>query len=155
MEQPDATVSADVHREVVVDAPPEVVFAYFTEPERMQRWMGVSVDLAPRPGGGLSVDVNGRDVGRGEFVEVVPYSRVVFTWGWDSPGHPVPPGSSTVEVTLRPQDGGTVVHLRHTGLPESARADHGKGWEHYLSRLRVAAPGGDPGPDPMLQAAQS
>jgi predicted enzyme related to lactoylglutathione lyase len=38
--------------------------------------------------------VTGEDVARGEYVEVLPNERVVFTWGWEADGHPVPPGYS-------------------------------------------------------------
>jgi hypothetical protein len=40
------------------------------------------------------------------------------------------------------------VRLTHSGLPnEEERAGHEKGWNHYLGRLKIAAAGGDPGPD--------
>jgi uncharacterized protein YndB with AHSA1/START domain len=150
MEQPE-TESADVELEMVVAASPDVVFAHFTDPERMLRWKGIAAELDPRPGGIYRVDMNGRDVARGEYVEVVPYSRVVFSWGWEGPDHPLPPGSSTVEVTLQPFEGGTIVRLRHTGLSEAMRGPHRQGWEHFLPRLRTTAEGGDPGPDPLAQ----
>ena len=139
-----------VEREVLVAAPPDLVFAYFTDPERMRTWMGVRCELQPRPGGVFRVDVNGRNTARGEFVEVVPYTRVVFSFGWEGADQPVPPGSSTVEVTLQPSQGGTLVRLRHHGLPEAAVEAHTQGWTHYLARLRIAAEGGDPGPDSMI-----
>ena len=31
----------------------------------------------------------------GEFVELVPDEKVVFTFGWDAPGNPITPGSTT------------------------------------------------------------
>ena len=68
--------------EVRIDAPPATVFAYFTDPARLLRWMGVEAELDPRPGGGFRVNVNGRDVAEGAFVEAVPHERVVFTRGW-------------------------------------------------------------------------
>jgi uncharacterized protein YndB with AHSA1/START domain len=139
--------SSAVEREVRIDAPPEVVFAYFTDPDRMTTWKGVVADLDPRPGGVYRVDINGTDVARGEYVEVRPHERVVFTWGWEGDGNPVPPGSSTVEVTLVPDGDATIVRLRHSGLPGGAHDPHAEGWEHYLDRLAVAAAGGDPGPD--------
>ncbi len=143
-----------VECEVRIDAPPETVFGYFTEPELMLRWSGVDAKLEAEPGGIYRVDINGRDVARGEYVEVVPHSRVVYTWGWEGEGNPVPPGSSTVEVTLVPDAGGTIVRIRHTGLPsEESRAGHSEGWDHYLARLAVAAPGGDPGADAWIERA--
>jgi hypothetical protein len=55
-------------------------------------------------------------VARGEYVEVVPNVRVVFTWGWEDETNPVVPGSTTVEVTLEPDGRNTVVRLRHLAL---------------------------------------
>jgi uncharacterized protein YndB with AHSA1/START domain len=52
--------------------------------------MGVSAVLDARPGGVFQLDPNHRDVIYGEFVEVVPFRRVVFSWGWKEPNHPMP-----------------------------------------------------------------
>ena len=139
-----------VEKEVRIAAPPETVFSFLTDPSKMTRWTGRSAFLDPRPGGIYRVDINGRDIARGQYVEVVPYSWVVFTWGWEGEDSPVPPGSSTVEVTLIPDGPGTIVRLRHTELPPDQRDAHSSGWDHYMPRLRIAAGGGDPGPDPWV-----
>jgi uncharacterized protein YndB with AHSA1/START domain len=135
--------------EVEVEASPETIFPFFTDPEKMVRWKGTAAELDPRPGGIYSVDVTSQALARGEYVEVDPFRRVVFTWGWQGDGA-VPPGSSTVEVTLEPRGDSTLVRLVHSGLPEDKRELHREGWDHFLDRLRIAAPGGDPGPDPLL-----
>ena len=132
--------------ELRIDASPDIVFAYFTDPAKMARWMGVEHKLDPVPGGVFTVDINGRDVAVGEYVEVDPPRRAVFTWGWQGRTD-VPPGSTTVEVELTPDGAGTLVQFVHTGLPGGPEDPHGRGWTHYLSRLGVAAVGGDPGPD--------
>jgi uncharacterized protein YndB with AHSA1/START domain len=72
---------------------------------------------------------------------------VGFTSGWENDEALVPPGSSTVEVELVPEAGGTLVHLVHRDLPAEGRDQHAHGWTHYLGRLAVAASGGEPGPD--------
>ncbi len=141
-----------LEREVRIEAPPEVVFKFFVEPEQMIRWKGVEATLDPRPGGVYRVNVTGQDVARGEYVEVLPNERVVFTWGWESDGNPVPPGSSTVEVTLEPDRGGTIVRLRHFGLPGGPEDQHAEGWDHYLARLVMAGTGRDAGADPWVQS---
>jgi uncharacterized protein YndB with AHSA1/START domain len=138
-----------VAQEVRIAARPERVFAYFVDPAKQALWMGVSAELDPRPGGLYRVAVTPGDIARGEFVEVVPHSRVVFTFGWEGDGAPLAPGSSTVEVTLVPDGDGTIVRFVHRDLPNpEACALHGEGWTHYLARLVVAGAGGDPGPDP-------
>jgi uncharacterized protein YndB with AHSA1/START domain len=142
-----------VEREVRIEAPPDVIFKFFVDPDQMVRWKGVEATLDPRPGGLYRVNVTGTDVARGEYVEVSPNERVVFTWGWEGEGNPVPPGSSTVEITLVPDGSATIVRLRHHGLPGGPEDRHAEGWEHYLARLAVAAGGGDAGPDPWMQSA--
>jgi uncharacterized protein YndB with AHSA1/START domain len=134
-------------RTVRIEAPPEIVFEYFVDPEKMSRWIGSSARVDPRPGGIYRVDMNGRDIAAGEYLEVDPPHRVVFTWGWESGGAPIPPGASTVEVTLTAVDGATVVRLLHRDLPEPMVPSHAEGWEHHIERLVIVAAGGDPGPD--------
>jgi uncharacterized protein YndB with AHSA1/START domain len=139
-----------IRREMSIDAPPDVVFAFFTDPAKFILWLGQVAELDARPGGVFRVHVNGRDVVRGTFLEVVPPRRVVFTWGWEGRESVVPPGSTRVEVSLEPEGtGGTRVRLTHSGLPEPSRSGHDEGWVHYLARLRTAAAGGHPEPDPL------
>ena len=141
-----------VEREVRIAARPETIFGFFTDPVRMLRWKGIEAELDPRPGGTYRVQINAQSIARGQYVVVEPHRRLVFTWGWEGEGQPVPPGSSTVEVTLTPDGDETILRLTHRGLPAELRDVHGHGWDHFLSRLATAAAGGDPGPDPMASA---
>jgi uncharacterized protein YndB with AHSA1/START domain len=134
--------------EIRIAAPPEAVFAYFVDPDKMARWMGSHFQIDPRVGGIYALDINAQARARGTYVQVVPHSRVVFTFGWEA-DTVVPPGSTTVEVTLTPDGDGTHLRLVHRGLlTREMREQHRDGWQHYLSRLRVAAAGSDPGVDP-------
>lgn len=136
-------------REVRIAASPERVFAFFTDPEHMLRWKGIAADLDPREGGRYRVDMNGNDTAVGEYLTVEPFSRIVISWGWEGEGALLPPGSTTVEVTLEPDGSETILRLVHRDLPtDEAAQQHGQGWDHYLERLMIAAGGGDPGPDP-------
>jgi len=92
--------------------------------------------------------VNGDSV-VGSFVELVPARRVVFTYGWDRPDVAVPPGSTTVEIELRPACGGTELRLEHRGLAGPMADAHAGGWSNYLARLAAFAAGRNPGPDPL------
>jgi uncharacterized protein YndB with AHSA1/START domain len=131
-----------------MDAPPEAVFRYFVEPERYVRWQGVRAELDPRPGGTYRVWMDEEMVAVGEYVEVTPPTRVVFTWGWEGDAT-LPPGSSTVEIDLRADGTGTAVVVRHSGLPDADSATvHEEGWRFFTQRLAVVAAGGDPGPMP-------
>lgn len=145
--------------ELTIAAPPEVVFSFFTDAERFKQWQGQEAELDPRPGGIFRVRMTGvsNAIVSGEYIELVPHSRIVYTFGWENArtvqgAIDVPPGASRVEVTLTPDGPGTRLRLRHSGLPsEAALAFHRFGWDHSLPRLATAAAGGDPGPD-MLAA---
>lgn len=144
----------DIVREIRIDAPPEEVFPYFTDAKKMVSWKAVRAELDPRPGGIFRIDVTGRDVARGEYLEIDPPRRVVFTWGWEGGNPAAPPGSSVVEVTLSPDGQGTVLRLVHRGVPDELRGGSTEGWDHYLPRLADVAAGGDPGPDPWASSAR-
>jgi uncharacterized protein YndB with AHSA1/START domain len=137
-----------VEHEVHVNARPETVFAYFTDPMKMVEWMGVEATLDPRPGGVSRIAVNSEAIMRGEFLEVIPHSRVVFSWGWEDQRFGMPPASTMVEVSLRPDADGTHVRVTHRRLPNAGVQFHEVGWGYYLGRLGLAASGRDPGPDP-------
>jgi uncharacterized protein YndB with AHSA1/START domain len=141
-------VPNSIHLEMTVDADNATVFAFFTDPERLIRWMGVSANLDPKPGGLLLIHVVNGFTARGEFTEVVPVSRLAYTFGWEGGRENVPPGSSLVEIDLLPKNGSTLVRFNHSGLPPEAIPGHTDGWNHYLARLALAARGIDPGPDP-------
>jgi uncharacterized protein YndB with AHSA1/START domain len=136
--------------EVRIAAPPEVVFPYFTDPSRIVDWMGIAALLDPRPGGAFRVEANGRDIVLGEYVEVEPPHRVVFTWGFEGQDRFVAAGSTRVEVTLERHGEGTLVTLLHHGLPDGARDAHAEGWLHYLARLAPVAAGRPPVRDPWI-----
>jgi uncharacterized protein YndB with AHSA1/START domain len=136
-----------IERTITIAAPRETVFAFLTDPQRMREWMGTTVDIDPRPGGRFRVVPNRVDVIRGEYLEVLPPSRVVFTWGFEGDGQALPAGASVVEITLTEVPGGTELHLVHRAVPDPLHDQHAFGWGHYLERLLVAATGGAPGPD--------
>ncbi|MBN9511750.1 MAG: SRPBCC domain-containing protein [Alphaproteobacteria bacterium] len=136
-----------VRRETRIAAPPATVFAFLTDPEKILRWMGTDAKTELHPGGLYLVKgISGR-AASGTFREVVPVHRLAYSFGWEG-SEEVPPGSGLVEIDLIEQDGGTLVRMAHSGLPnEPQRVSHGKGWAHYLERLAIAATGRDPGPD--------
>jgi uncharacterized protein YndB with AHSA1/START domain len=136
-------------KEIFIEATAEDIYPYLTDARKYVLWMGLSAELDPRPGGAFKVDPNGSDVITGEYLEIVPNRRIVFTWGWQQPGHPVPAGSTRVEIDLIPKDAGTLVRLVHHKLPAGSRERHVAGWTHYLGRLAVVLSGKDPGPDPF------
>ncbi len=139
--------AAPVTGELRIDASRETIFPFLVEPEKMVRWMGLQAQAEPQPGGVYRVVVNDANTARGEFLEVDPPRRVVFSWGWEEPDAVVKPGESTVEISLHEDGDGTIVRLIHSGLPEDRRQGHADGWHHYMPRLAEVAAGRDPGPD--------
>jgi uncharacterized protein YndB with AHSA1/START domain len=131
---------------VYIAAEPEQVFEYFTRPEAIVRWMGDYAVVDPRPDGEFTLDINGVPV-RGRYLEVEPPQRLVISWG-HAGSETLPPGASTVEITLAPEKGGTMVRVEHRDLPDLEARQHALGWPHFFARLVVAGAGGDPGPDP-------
>ncbi len=73
----------------------------------------------------------------GEFVELVPYERIVFLFGWQgvAANEPLSPRSTRVEVRFAAEGTGTLLTLRHSGLPEARVDDHRRGWDDYLAVL--------------------
>ena len=164
-----------VEHELTVDARPETVFGYFTDPARMVQWMGAEATLDPRRGGVCRIafeptragadlldaffaagqegavrpsDPYGPRVMLGRFVEVDPHQRIAFTWGWERELYAMPPQSTAVEVSFTADGERTIVRLVHRRVPPPAAPIHSAGWDHSLPRLALAAAGGDPGPDP-------
>lgn len=155
----DATAeSISVEREVAIAASPETVWELLVDPDEAIRWMGQKATFDVRPGGEYRVEVIPGNVARGEFVEIDPPHRLVYTWGWESSnrGSSVAPGSTTIEFELTPDGDGTVLHFSHRDLPSAeAATSHGHGWDHYLERLAAVAAGGDPGIDPWIAGPMS
>ncbi|MCY9697410.1 SRPBCC family protein [Paenibacillus alginolyticus] len=139
--------SDTIRKEMFIDCRPEILFSFFTDPEKMVRWMGRHILLEPSIGGKYRIDVNGSDIAMGEYKEIIPNEKIVMTWGWEK-SKVVPPGSSTLEFTFTAKDKGTVLLLTHYDLPVEEVASHTESWMHYTTRLQTLAEGGDPGIDP-------
>lgn len=136
-----ALVSATVEHSLEVDASPESVFALWTTSAGLSSWWGASAEVDPRPGGVIRVCLASGPVMSGEYVVVDPPNRIVFTFGWETPppDGALPPGSTTVHVTISRRPGGSVLTLRHGGLPVEHIGNHARGWMHFLGELAGVA----------------
>ena len=131
---------SELRVEQFVAASPATVFQYFTEASKWAEWQGESATVDPRPGGRFSLVMSNGQRAEGEFLEIDPDMRVVFTWGWI--GHPdVPPGSTRVEIDLAEEPTGTRVILTHRYLPADELRPHREGWTTYLPRLAEVVSG--------------
>lgn len=130
-----------LRHEIRIDAPPDVVHRFFTDPARLVQWWPAEATIDPRPHGALRLRFlrpdGAVDVARGEFLELTA-GRIVFSWGFEGDAD-LGPGASRVQVTLEADGAGTLVRLEHLGLPTQRRAQHDQGWEFFLGRLREAA----------------
>jgi len=137
-------------KEIFIEASPQLVFAFLSEPDNMLRWTGLTMDVDPRPGGVFCLNPNFKEAVRGEYLEVIPPRKIVFTWGWEDGSVGVPPGSTIVEIELMAHGHGTLVRLTHRGLPDVGEVGpmHEAGWIQMLDRLKIVTEGGDPGPNP-------
>jgi uncharacterized protein YndB with AHSA1/START domain len=129
---------------ILIDASPETVFAFLTEQDKAAQWFGEVVEIDGRAGGIFHVGIHSGPAVSGQFVEVIPHSKVVFTWGGVEG---LAPGESTVEINLRPEAGGTRVTLHHFRVPHKVAIDSfSGGWNgRALPMLKKIAEGGDLG----------
>jgi uncharacterized protein YndB with AHSA1/START domain len=142
-------VVAEPYRDsIYIEAEPDVVFDYFTQPEALTQWMGDRAEVDPRPKGVFVLHFGDKCV-EGRYVEVDRPRRLVITWG--RRGSPsFPPSSSTLEVAFDAEGRGTRVRIVHSGLPQPERERHAAGWRHYLDRLQVLGGGGQVPPHQNL-----
>jgi uncharacterized protein YndB with AHSA1/START domain len=134
-------------KEIFIECSPKTLFSFFIHPDKMVRWIGQQVLLEPRIGGIYRIDINGENIALGEYREITPYEKVVLTWGWEGL-EIMPPGSSTVEFLLSPQDSGTLLTLNHFNIPIEKMTSNDQGWAHYMTRLQRLAEGQNIEPDP-------
>jgi uncharacterized protein YndB with AHSA1/START domain len=127
-----AVLPHTLNRTVVIGAPRELVFNYFTDDARWAAWWGAGSTIDARPGGKVYIrHPNGVEAG-GDVVEVARPERIVFTYGFMS-GTPMPPGTSRVTIRLAPHDAGTELTLVHDFAESGPRDHHVQGWRYQLA----------------------
>jgi uncharacterized protein YndB with AHSA1/START domain len=125
-----------------LNAAPAKVFAAWTDPEKVKRWIEpgnvtvVEANGDPRAGGRYSWHMKtaageNHDVA-GVYREVVANEKLVFTWAWKS----TPERESLVTVLFTPDGDGTLLTLTHEQFAdETARDSHKQGWAGALDKL--------------------
>ncbi len=136
--------------ERLIAAPPERVFALWTEPEDLVRWWGPDgydvpvYTLDVTPGGRWRTTMRSPQgellTVSGVFRAIEPPRRLVFTWAWDDENGVRGP-ETEVTVTFDPAPGGTrLVLVQQTFESRESRDNHRKGWASSLDCLdRVVA----------------
>ena len=119
----------------VLAAPPERVWAAFTDPATLTAWfwpprLSPRVSAEVRVGGAYRIEGTGMAVS-GVYLEVEPLRRLVFTWRWDGEET-----ESVVTLEFEASDGKTLLSLRHDRLATVQERDaHTQGWHDCLDRL--------------------
>ena len=141
-----ANLMADlvIEREVLIEAPVQVVWHTITEPDQISQWFADRVELVAEPGarGYMGFGDHGGPV----VVEVVdPPTHFSFRWNYPRGEEPVASNSILVEFTLTAEgDERTRLRVAESGLellswpePEKQRYadEHRGGWPGYLDRL--------------------
>jgi uncharacterized protein YndB with AHSA1/START domain len=136
-------VSLEIKR--FINAPRNRVYEAWTDPAQLKQWFGPenveTRDLIAdaRVGGKFRWDLTDPDgekmTCQGEYRELQPGKKIVFTWHWDDDetweNH-----TSVVTVELSDRDGGTELRLTHEKLPsEESRDGHTRGWNSALNKL--------------------
>jgi uncharacterized protein YndB with AHSA1/START domain len=126
------TLAHQVDRTILIGAPPDAVFRYFTDPVRWAAWWGAGSTIDPRPGGRVLVRYPEGTEAAGEVLEIAAPSRIVFTYVY-TPGSPIPPGGSRVTIRLDAAAAGTRLRLVHEFADAAVRDQHIQGWRYQLS----------------------
>jgi len=151
MREPGAHDPTAIRIERTFAAPAQAVFDAWTSVEALRRWYPPGADwdtpvaeVDLRVGGRLRLVLRsptGEEFGGGgEYREITPPTRLVFTWTWDRPD--AGDGTQLVEVDFSEQPDGTtkVVMINRGLLDDATRESHREGWEGSFDNLdRVLA----------------
>lgn len=137
-----------LEREIHIEASPEVVFEVISTPAHLREWWPDEAEFPAEPGGagriGFGDCAHGGTWVQFTVVEAVPFRRFSFRWTHAEGETAAPGNSNLVVLELEPVAGGTRLRLTETGFVErgwdqatvaATYAEHGAGWDHFLSRL--------------------
>jgi uncharacterized protein YndB with AHSA1/START domain len=138
-----------IEREILVDAPIDVVWSVVTEPKHVGGWFSDSATMDLRPGGEVTLTWEGHGSEHWRVERVDPPHFVSFRWmrrAPDESGTAFREGNSTlVEFSLTPEEEGTRLRVVESGFrqlegseEENAKdaEEHESGWELELGQLR-------------------
>lgn len=137
-------VPQQIEREILIDAPVDVVWAVVTEPEHISGWFSDRVELELRPGGALVLHWDGSHSVQGRVERVEPPYFFSFHWVVGH-GSALAEGNATlVEFSLAPEGDGTRLKVVEGGFRDLAVDDdlrrqrfdgHRDGWAKELGEL--------------------
>jgi uncharacterized protein YndB with AHSA1/START domain len=132
----------------VFNAPRDLVFRAWTEPERMAKWGGPEgfaptyVEMDARPGGAWRLGMRspeGQEYRQGGVVrEIVPPERLVYTFAWEE-GDGTPGHETLVTLTLAehgPDAAQTLMTFQQASFENvESRDGHREGWDSAFNAL--------------------
>ncbi|WP_410219912.1 SRPBCC domain-containing protein [Pedobacter sp.] len=149
----------EVFIEEIFNVGPERVFSAWTDPEKLIQWYapdGCSIHfkkIEVKTGGQFHSRISNPQFGDcwciGEYKEVTPYTKLVFTLvNADENGEPIDPatigmdpnwpGKTLVTVTFAEENGKTKLQLRQTVLQELAQKTGAyPSWLQMLNHMRT------------------
>lgn len=151
-----------IERDILIDAPVEVVWRVLTEAEHVKAWFSDAVELEARPGAAGTFtwrhDGGAREVTVALRIERLDQPRFFsFRWNFPPGEEPTTDNATLVEFTLRPEGAQTRLHLVESGMRMLDRSDdqrssyvdeHSSGWNVLLARLAEYAPSQQDTPAP-------
>src|SRR5947208_13991658 len=130
-------VAHRIEREILIDAPVDVVWAVVTEPEHISGWFSDSVELDLRPGGRALVRWDGSRTVEGRVERVEPPHFFSFRWVVHPDADLADDHATLVEFSLRAEGDATRLTVVESGFADLAGPDdenqrhfdgHTRGW---------------------------
>lgn len=116
---------------------PEDLWDAITSPARAARWLGVVTGDLHEGGNYLIMFDEEDDSQRNYGIILACEAPHHLRLSWQGPAEP----DTVVDVSLTPDEGGTVLHLAHSRLPHGADVDHAAGWQVHLAMLEQSLTG--------------
>jgi uncharacterized protein YndB with AHSA1/START domain len=141
-------VADRIEREIVIEAPPEVVWELVTDPEHVGAWFGDAAEIDLRPGGDVALTWEGHGTYLARVEKVEPPRFFSFRWARPTDTPPAEGNSTLVEFSLSAEREGTRLTVVESGFAALARsedekakhlADNTEGWTIELGHLREYA----------------
>jgi uncharacterized protein YndB with AHSA1/START domain len=125
--------------------PPAKLWQAWTDPAIAKLWFGsdpngkgLEAKMDVRVNGSFSVTFANSDGSeftcQGIYKEIEPYTRLVFTWGWENPL------TSTEQISLQftPNDHGTLMTFKQINIDANTLHNYEEGWRSTFQKLEKA-----------------
>jgi uncharacterized protein YndB with AHSA1/START domain len=137
-----------IEQEIVIEAPPEVVWSVLTEPEHIGAWFSDAAEVELRRGGAMTLTWEEHGSFRARVEKVEPPYAFSFRWARPEDTEPQAGNSTLVEFSLQAEGESTRLRVVESGfreldLPADEQAKYAEGntqgWQLELDELREYA----------------